>query len=155
MDIWRQLTEHRGFAIVLSGAILTKQSGIFMVISFFVMSWYLLKCTNYSNKQKWKLFGLSVLICLLSAAPWYVYKQVQIRTGVENSEVSWVTKDIYAGKSKSQRAIDATSHFSNKISDFDVFSFADHNSGVLQYSISIFFPLVALLSVFSFTEELP
>lgn len=135
--------------IVLSGAILTKQAGIFMTFSFFVMSWYLLKRTNYSNKRKWIHFALASLICLLSAAPWYIYKQVQIHKGVENSEVSWVTKDIYAGKSKSQRTIDASSHFLNKISDFDVFSFADHNSGILQNSISIFFLLLAFLSVFS------
>jgi hypothetical protein len=138
-------------AIVLSGALLTKQSGIFMTISFFVMSWYLLKRTNYSNKRKWMLFGLSILICLLSAAPWYVYKQVQMQTGVEKSEVSWVTKDIYAGKTISQRGVDATNHFSEKICNFDFLKkFSDHKKVVIQYSVFVFFLLLALLSVFSF-----
>ena len=138
-------------AIVLSGAVLTKQSGIFMTISFLAMSWYLLKQTNDSNKQKWTVFGLSVLICLISAAPWYVYKQVQMQMGVEKSEVSWVTKDIYAGKTISRRGADATFHFSEKICDFDfIKKFSDDKTVVIQYSVFAFFLLLALLSVFSF-----
>jgi len=138
-------------AIVLSGAALTKQAGFFMIISYIAMSYYLLKRNNYSFKRNSLIIGSAILIYLLSTGPWYIYKQVQIKEGVENSEVSWVTQEIYAGKSKYQRLTDATMNFSNKIVDFDFLkSFSDHGKKALTYFLSIFFLFLLLLSALSF-----
>jgi len=138
-------------AIVLSGAALTKQAGFFMIVPFVVMSYYLLKRSNYSFKRNSLIFGVSMIIYLLSTGPWYVYKQVQIKKGIESSEVSWVTEEIYSGKSKSQRLIDATTNFSNKVIDFEVLKFfPDHDKKILKDSLSIFFLFLLLLAFLSF-----
>lgn len=138
-------------AIVLSGAALTKQAGFFTLISFVVMSYYLLKRSSYSFKRNSLIFASAIIIYFLSAGPWYIYKQVQIKEGAEASEVSWVTKEIYAGKSKHQRLIDATTNFSNKTINFDFLkAFSDHGKKVLTDTLSIFFLFLLLLSVLSF-----
>jgi hypothetical protein len=137
--------------LMLSGAMLTKQAGFFMIALFLTGVYFLLKKSVEPVKKKWWLMGASIGILLLSVAPWYIYKQVQINRGKERSEITYVTKDIYAGKTKIQRMMDASEHFSNKVVDFEFLKFfSDPGKKSFIESISIFVFLLMLLSLFSF-----
>lgn len=70
---------------------------------------------------------------------------------MERSEISYVTKDIYAGKSKSQRFVDAGTHFSNQVIDFKFIKFFnDSSKKVWVESISFIAFLLVILSLLSF-----
>ena len=137
--------------LMLSGAMLTKQAGFFMIALFLSGVFVLLKKSIDPIKKKWLLIGISIGILLMSVGPWYLYKQIQISHGMERSEISYVTKDIYAGKSKSQRFVDAGTHFSNQVIDFKFIKFFnDSSKKVWVESISFIAFLLVILSLLSF-----
>jgi hypothetical protein len=138
-------------AIVLSGATLTKQAGFFTILLYITMAVCLFKTNRYLLKKSLQIFCLSAGICMLLTGPWYIFKQFQINKGIDHSEISWVTHDIYAGKSKSQRFTEATAIFLNKMTDFDSLkSIPNQYKNVLSGAVILFFLLFIVLSTVSF-----
>jgi hypothetical protein len=105
--------------VLLATSILAKQAGIFMVFPFVVASIIILSKVDKLSVNRKALWTAIVAACLVVAGPWYLYKEIQIRHGgsEEKSEVTWVTKDIYAGKSKMQRLRDASDRFYEHVTD--------------------------------------
>ncbi len=75
-------------AFFVAGAALTKQAGLWLVLTYPVLV-ALLK--SYEQKKSLTLIFKTVLIMLLMVTPWYIFKEIQILTGIETSEVGRVT----------------------------------------------------------------
>jgi hypothetical protein len=102
-------------SVLLAGSLLIKQTGLFMLFPFAAACFFVLRPAVPDANGRKKLLIAMTGCTLLLAAPWYVYKEVQIGHAVETSEVSYVTKDIYAGKDKMQRLHDASRRFQEKV----------------------------------------
>ena len=95
--------------ILAVAAALTKQAGIAILILYPLFAFVLvlrLKNFELTKEQKRKIlifFGCSVLVVLA----WYLYKWLNIQLGIESSNISYVTKDIYGGAGLFERAINA------------------------------------------------
>ena len=138
-------------ACMLSAAVVTKQAGFFMILPSVFMSFYLLREGTSRLRTRSLSFLLSVLVFLSLASPWYIYKQIQIELGVDESEVTWVTQDIFAGKSKSERLSAGTLNFTEAVTDFEFLkSFSEPSRHRIKVLVAILFGVIAFLSVFSF-----
>lgn len=121
------LLTYRGFLPLSSGlilstallatAVLIKQGGLFMVFPFIIATIILLLKNRREPVNKKRLIVFMLAGYILLALPYYIYKEIQVKKGIEKSEVSWVTKDIYAGKTKLQRLEDASVKFRDTVTD--------------------------------------
>ncbi len=95
--------------ILAAGAALTKQAGVFIFILLPVLGYVILykQFPDIFNAQKRKNLLFAYLLGLLIVASWYFVKWVQIHGGLDSSNVTYVTKDIYDGAGYLKRALDA------------------------------------------------
>jgi hypothetical protein len=75
-------------AFFISGAALTKQAGLWMVIMYPIL--VAMRSSN-NTKKSFSLIIQIILIMLIMVAPWYIFKEIQIRNGIESSEIERVT----------------------------------------------------------------
>ncbi|HEY5976065.1 MAG TPA: hypothetical protein VIU41_15130, partial [Geobacteraceae bacterium] len=104
--------ETKGRAMISAGlccaaAGLTKQAGLYLLCVLPLLGYFLLYRSNrlISAKRKaLQLAGATAMAALL-IAPCYIYTDYRIRSGVEQSEIGFVTKDIHGGKNPVQRLL--------------------------------------------------
>jgi hypothetical protein len=75
-------------AFFVSGAALTKQAGLWMVLVYPIL---IVFRRSLKPKKSTALVIQSILIMIILIAPWYIFKEIQIRTGIETSEIGRVT----------------------------------------------------------------
>ncbi|HVY75551.1 MAG TPA: hypothetical protein VG890_12010 [Puia sp.] len=134
-------------AVFLAAALLIKQAGLAMIPPFVCGCIIILyKAHGFSVHRKTLIVAI-ISACILLAGPWYLYKQIQMNRGTENSEVSWVTKDIYAGKTKMQRLQDASAHFKDAVTEATLINALPETARPVAKSA--FFALLLALSLLS------
>jgi len=75
-------------ALFVSAAALTKQAGLWLVLIYPILIAF--RKSNKSKKPT-TLIIHSIIIMVLLIAPWYIFKEIQICTGIETSEIGRVT----------------------------------------------------------------
>lgn len=90
-------------SIISAGALVTKQAGIIIVLTYPILVFTLIKQLKF--KTKIKIILIHLLNILLIAVPFYIYKQIEILQKIDNSEISTVTNGIYKGSNLIQRFI--------------------------------------------------
>ena len=75
-------------AFFVSAAALTKQAGLWLIPIYPIL--IVLQKGNKANKNTALILQTIVIMALL-VAPWYIYKEIQIQTGLESSEIAHVT----------------------------------------------------------------
>lgn len=115
-------------AMFFSSAILTKQAGLLLLPVFIAFSIVAARdWTHHTIKVRHMVLivvGL-ILICVL---PWYAYVELRIRTGLEQSEVNYVTEAIFQGKGLVQRFLDGYTRFQSQV--IGTFGQGDLQSGL-------------------------
>lgn len=100
-------------ALIACGSAVTKQAGIFVVLTFPLMLVLLTKDKfTWSTQKIIKFTLLFFLLILIIIVPYYVYADMAIKKGIAASEVPYVTKEIYNGASWLERVINAGKMFS-------------------------------------------
>jgi len=94
--------------VLAAGAALTKQAGLYIAVIYPLLSWAL----NRSEGRRLRTVASSYAIIAALVLPWYVYKELEIRSGGETSEIHYVTHDIYHGLSLSERLVEAAAKLS-------------------------------------------
>lgn len=82
-------------AFFVSGAALTKQAGLWMVLVYPIL--LLLRQTSKPKKSSIIILQ-TVIVMALIIIPWYLFKEIQIRTGVDTSEIKYVTSLVAENK---------------------------------------------------------
>lgn len=125
-------------AFFVSAAALTKQAGLWLVLVYPILIAF-----RQSNKQKKSaaLIFQSILIMVLLIAPWYLFKEIQIRSGIETSEIGRVTSLVLDRNNFSQIVSSASSLFINTL-----------KNNYLPKTIT--FILLLVLLAFSFKNKL-
>ena len=90
-------------------AVLVKQSGLLILLLAIIYNiWFLYKNKKYINWKKTTVVILSIIIIAsLTILPWYVFKEFQIKSGQDLSNIKYVTQDIHQGKNLAERLISA------------------------------------------------
>jgi len=102
-------------AIFVSGAALTKQAGLWLVLIYPIL---LVLRKNSTPKKSTALVLQSIAIMVLLIAPWYIYKEIQIRTGLETSEIQRVTSLVLDRQTFSQIIISAGNLFIETLKNY-------------------------------------
>jgi hypothetical protein len=106
--------------LIAAGAAVTKQAGLFIMVVYPILAFLMVikNRTDFSMKDTLKLLFAFIGFVLVIVVPFYLYTEIRIKAGLEQSEICFVTKEIYHGKSLLQRFSDAiilfTSIFHNK-----------------------------------------
>ncbi len=129
-DFWRVAVL---MTVIAAGAGVTKQVGLeFLGLFCLVFLLFYLKPRIQQNKrQSWNVLWLSAGLIFIIVVPWYVYKQVLIWRGLENSEMAMI--------------IDATTHTyrsSDLILRFDAIR---QNMGKYFYLFALIIPFSSFL----------
>lgn len=104
-------------ALIACASAVTKQSGIFVVLTFpFLLIFITKDKISWSTQKKIKFILLFLLLILIIIVPYYLYAEMAIKTGIAASEVPYVTKDIYNGASWAERVMSAGKMFSGLFS---------------------------------------
>jgi hypothetical protein len=76
--------------VFAAGAAITKQAGVYILAVFPILAFFFLIKPFYRPIPRglWKRFLIIVLITVIIAAPWYIFKQVTFFTGVDTAETS-------------------------------------------------------------------
>ncbi|MBA4385136.1 MAG: hypothetical protein C0410_10410 [Anaerolinea sp.] len=99
-------------AFFVSAAALTKQAGIWLVLVYpFLIAFR----RSSKPKKSTALIIQSILIMIFLIAPWYLFKEIQIRTGIETSEIGRVTSLVLDRNNFSQIISSAGSLFINSL----------------------------------------
>ena len=156
------LLTYRGFLPLSSGlilstallatAVLIKQGGLYMIFPFIIASIIIFFKHRQEPVNRKKLIAIIFASYMVLALPYYIYKEFQMNKGVEKSEVSWVTQDIYAGKTKLQRLEDASVRFRDSVTDITLTnSLPESMRSVTKLA---FFSILILLSSLSLANPL-
>lgn len=93
--------------IIAGGAAVTKQPGVYIILVLPLSVYFILsgKSSLFSQKSKNKKFlAVWVFIGLISAA-WYVYKFIAIRSGIDESNLTYLFSEIHQNLSIFDRMI--------------------------------------------------
>jgi len=92
-------------AIACSGAALTKQAGLYVLLLYplFASSAFLRSVPGIEMKHIWKLVAIILLVLLLLTVPSYVYQEFQIMFNNASSEIQWVTEGIHEERNLMER----------------------------------------------------
>jgi hypothetical protein len=125
-------------ALLVAGCTVTKQAGLFMLPFYAVtLLFYSIKHSAHVSK---KALAATLAITLLITGAWYGYKNVQIRLGLDESELQWVTHDIYHGNEIEDRFITSSIKILDAITEPN-----NHNISRTAYLVSIL--ILLLLSL--------
>jgi len=95
-------------SLCCAGAALTKQAGLY-VLGIYPLLCYLLAEGSFRAPGRMAKAGKIAAIYLLLfvlTAPWYLYTAAKIVAGQEKSEITYVTHDIYQGRTMWGRLLD-------------------------------------------------
>jgi hypothetical protein len=106
-------------AIVASGAVLTKQAGLFVVFVALPTLIMLIRPGNAENvslkrRKSLSLFYATAIIILL-VAPWYVMKGFDIIKGRDQSNIRYVMHEVHPEKNLLKRALTAAVDLNNEL----------------------------------------
>jgi hypothetical protein len=133
--------------LFVCGAAITKQAGIFIVLIYPVILYILTKnkiCWTIPKTIKFSLYFLTMLILIV--LPYYIWAEVEIRSGNAASEIGYVTNEIYKGATYLQRFVSAANLFLHIFSGkvffilgiiFFLFSFADKTFRLINLFVVI------------------
>ena len=79
--------------VLAAGAALTKQAGLYIAVLYPLLA---LALHRYQGRRLRTVLSAYAVIAAL-VVPWYAYKELQIRSGGDVSEIGVVTHDIYQG----------------------------------------------------------
>lgn len=102
-------------SIFAAAAAITKQSGLYWCIVYFIAVAYIInsETINFEKKIYNKILIKLVLLASAIVIPWYAYARYMIYTGQNSSEISWVMEGIYHGQGYFQRIAHAFSNNRN------------------------------------------
>jgi len=95
-------------SLCCAGAALTKQAGLY-VVGIYPLLCYLLAGERFrllGRMRKARKIASIYLLLFVLTAPWYLYTAAKIMAGREESEIKYVTHDIYLGRSMWGRLLD-------------------------------------------------
>lgn len=94
-------------AVFCAGSALTKQAGLYIVLVYPLLSYILVLRPRKGLIAKKKAGQVLVVIVILVGlvAPWYVNKELQIRKGLDWSEITDLTSKIHKGRSFGERLV--------------------------------------------------
>ena len=130
-------------AVFACTAAITKQAGLYLLLIalLFLVHYLYRNRERISTRNMLKTSGALLLtvgiICL-----WYIIKEIQIKTGVEASEVTLVTQNIYKGKPHIMRLIDGLAGIPSRMGII---------GPMISYSVALFFTL----GIFNKISRLP
>jgi hypothetical protein len=92
--------------LVTAGAALTKQAGLFILVLYPLISWYLIRINTQLHKVPVARIISHFLIAVALVLPWYAITEYRISEGNEKSEIKMVTVDIHQGRGAAGRFVD-------------------------------------------------
>ena len=135
---------------LLATVVLIKQGGLFMLFPFIIATILIFFKNRQEPVNKKRLIAFMLAGYMLLVLPYYIYKEIQIKEGIEKSEVGWVTHEIYAGKTKLQRLEDASVRFRDAVTDITVINSLPEPirpaTKLVFFSILIFLSCLSLAS---------
>ena len=139
-------------SVFLAASIMVKQPGLYMIVPFIAACIFILWKAGKGAVNRKTLLTAIVGSYLLLAGPWFLYKEVQIRNDKDVSEVSYVTKDIYAGKGRRQRLHDASVKFRDAVTNVSLIDALPEQekpaAGLLFFAVLIALSLCSLATPF-------
>lgn len=130
--------------LFVCGAAVTKQAGLFVLLSYPLLHYIILK-GNYKWSHKNVLlitFSYFLFTCLI-VLPYYVWAQIAINNGNAASEIAYVTHDIYKGASYTERLIHALGIFEDIYKGKILFFFF-----IICYAFSFLNKRLAYINIF-------
>jgi hypothetical protein len=134
-------------ALFACGAAVTKQAGIFMVILYPVLLFFLTKNNfRWTSRRIAKFSCIYLCMIVFIILPFYLYAEMAIKSGLESSEIGFLTNGIYDGATYAERLIGAcrlfTTAFSSKLLFLVgiilfVFSLSDKTFRILNITVVI------------------
>ncbi len=104
----------RSVAIVASGAVLTKQAGLFVVFVTLPMLIMLIRRGDPGNDpvkaRRYHPFSYAAVIIILLVLPWYALKGVDIVKGRDESNIRYVMYEVHPEQNPFKRALAATAN---------------------------------------------
>ena len=93
--------------IFACGGAVTKQAGLLILILYPLLTYLLVvrKKFNFSYRDIWLFFIFYFTSIVIIVASFYVYKELQILSGLDGSEIKAVTCNIYQGSGLFQRFV--------------------------------------------------
>lgn len=90
--------------VFAGGAAITKQAGLLVLVVYPFLAFFVLRgeVLDFQPRREWKKFLTALVLALLVAAPWYIYKQLAIQAGFDTSNAG-VLVDIFGGKGPLER----------------------------------------------------
>jgi hypothetical protein len=99
--------------ICCAGAALTKQAALYLVGIYPIL--FICRMNQLGKRRKAHLAVASYGFLAVSVAPWYLFVNDRIKRGLEESEIPYVTKEIYHGADLGARCINSLSTITKDI----------------------------------------
>lgn len=95
--------------IFAAGAAVTKQAGIYILLVTPLLGYLLLRKPGQPLKEspQWKPAAAALIIALLIALPWYLFKLASIQLGADVSNVTYLTSELYNGAGTATRLVNS------------------------------------------------
>ena len=90
-------------ALFAAGAAVTKQGGLYMVIVYPILAYFLVIKDLKGYKPRIPIWAGYLLIILILIAPWYLYKEVGFINGVDKTGIDYVTHEWYGNATLFER----------------------------------------------------
>jgi hypothetical protein len=81
--------------LLCAAAAHTKQAGLFMLIPFIPLAWYVLGRRGFSQRERAFAAGAMIFALAVLIVPWYLYKHLQIAAGIERNITPVVTGGFF------------------------------------------------------------
>jgi hypothetical protein len=94
-------------ALFTAGAGVTKQGGLFMVIAYPILAYFLVIKDLKGYQPRIPLWAGYLLIILVLVTPWYLYKEVTFIKGVDITGIDYVTHEWYGNATLFERITNA------------------------------------------------
>jgi len=85
-------------SMIAAAAALTKQAGLYLLVLYPLVSFYLTPAAVRRSKEFFKRSAACFTLSVVLVLPWYVHTEFAIRKGNEQSEIKLVTADMHQGK---------------------------------------------------------
>lgn len=94
-------------AILAGGALATKQPGLYVLVCYPVLAYFLVLRGNKHIRTEDIKRGLiyPLGIALAFSVPWYVYTEAMIYLGLNKSEFEWILDEVHRGRSLWERLL--------------------------------------------------
>ncbi len=94
-------------AILAGGAFATKQPGLFILVSYPILAYFLFirKNTILKKGDIYRAIIYPIVIALAFSIPWYIYTEITIYLGLNKSEFEWILDEVHRGRPLWERFI--------------------------------------------------